>query len=146
MKIYISGPMTGLPEFNFPAFNAAAENLRLMGHEVSNPAEKGELEGYSHADYLAIDLIEVCKLRIPAGTEIGSVVLLPGWENSKGALMEVATAKSLDIPVITLEEFNKNEMEKFWAERDLLADFYSTRETLATWYENEPATRGQSSA
>jgi len=36
---YISGPMTGLPEHNFPAFNAAAAYYRERGFEVINPAE-----------------------------------------------------------------------------------------------------------
>lgn len=38
-RIYISGPMTGLPDFNFPAFHDAAARLRERGHEVANPAE-----------------------------------------------------------------------------------------------------------
>jgi hypothetical protein len=38
-KIYLSGPMTGLPDLNFPAFNAAASALRAKGLNVINPAE-----------------------------------------------------------------------------------------------------------
>jgi hypothetical protein len=30
-RIYIAGPMTGLPEFNYPAFNAEAQRLRGLG-------------------------------------------------------------------------------------------------------------------
>ncbi len=37
--IYISGPMSGLPECNYPAFNAAAAHLRALGYSVENPAE-----------------------------------------------------------------------------------------------------------
>jgi len=43
-RIYISGPMTGLPEHNFPAFHAAAERLRKAGWEVNNPAEETSSE------------------------------------------------------------------------------------------------------
>lgn len=39
MKLYIAGPMTGLPDLNFPAFHAEAARLRALGYEVSNPAE-----------------------------------------------------------------------------------------------------------
>jgi uncharacterized protein DUF4406 len=39
VKIYISGRMSGLPEFNFPAFHKAAADWRAAGWEVVNPAE-----------------------------------------------------------------------------------------------------------
>ena len=38
-RIYLSGPMTGLPGLNFPAFAAITANLRAYGHTVTNPAE-----------------------------------------------------------------------------------------------------------
>ena len=37
--VYLSGPMTGLPDLNFPAFHAAADKLRSQGVQVVNPAE-----------------------------------------------------------------------------------------------------------
>lgn len=37
--IYLSGPMTGVPEYNYPAFNAEAARLRALGYTVENPAE-----------------------------------------------------------------------------------------------------------
>src|SRR5690606_26470176 len=38
-RIYIAGPMTGLPDLNFPAFHAEAARLRSRGVDVVNPAE-----------------------------------------------------------------------------------------------------------
>jgi hypothetical protein len=38
-RVYLAGPMTGLPEFNYPAFNAEAARLRALGYQVENPAE-----------------------------------------------------------------------------------------------------------
>jgi hypothetical protein len=37
--IYLSGPMTGLPDYNHPAFRAEAKRLRALGYTVVNPAE-----------------------------------------------------------------------------------------------------------
>ena len=41
MIVYIAGPMTGLPDLNYPAFNAAEEALTAAGHAVLNPARNG---------------------------------------------------------------------------------------------------------
>ena len=37
MKLYIAGPMTGLVAFNFPAFEAARQDLEDAGFEVESP-------------------------------------------------------------------------------------------------------------
>lgn len=49
MKVYLAGPMRGIPEFNFPAFNAAAASLRKSGHTVFNPAER-DIERHGGVD------------------------------------------------------------------------------------------------
>ena len=38
MRLYLAGPMSGIKDFNFPAFNEAAEHLRKLGYEVFNPS------------------------------------------------------------------------------------------------------------
>ncbi|MBF3131496.1 DUF4406 domain-containing protein, partial [Pseudomonas aeruginosa] len=53
-RIYLAGPMTGLPEHNFPAFHAEAARLRSLGYQVENPAEHGEIPGFEWADYLRL--------------------------------------------------------------------------------------------
>lgn len=92
-KIYLAGPMRNIPEFNFPAFNAAAAKLRAEGHEVYNPAE--EEPGKSYREYLAADLAWIC-------AEAEAIALLPGWEGSSGARAEFVTAHALGLKFICL--------------------------------------------
>lgn len=116
MKVYLGGPMRGVPEFNFPAFYKAAAELRADGHEVFSPAEKdcerhgvdiskgnatGDEEyankqhGFSLREALGVDLAWIC-------AEADAVALLPGWQSSKGSLAEVATAVALGLKVFEL--------------------------------------------
>lgn len=111
MKIYLAGPMRGYPEFNFPAFHAAAKMLRNEGHEVFSPAErdterhgtdisKGNItgsvaeaektHGFSLRVALGEDLAWICG-------EAEGIALLPGWEASSGANAEWSTCKALGL-------------------------------------------------
>jgi hypothetical protein len=90
-RVYIAGPMTGLPELNFPLFNAVAANLRAAGWHVENPAEHGHIEDAGWADYLRWDISRL--------TTCGSIWLLPGWSSSKGAKLEVHIAKTLGLQI-----------------------------------------------
>ena len=91
-KIYLSGPMTGLPALNFPAFNAEAERLRALGYLVINPAE---LNPDPNADYHA------CLRRdIAALMDCDRLALLPGWEKSNGAHDEIYIAHRVGIRIV----------------------------------------------
>lgn len=101
--LYLSGPMTGFPEFNRQAFEDAAYRLRSYGYHVINPHElpEPEVEGFAGemelwAEYLARDLWLFAKTSRP-----DALVVLPGWETSRGSMLEVAFAKKCGIPVIT---------------------------------------------
>jgi hypothetical protein len=90
-RIYVAGPMTSIPEFNYPAFNAKAAELRAQGHHVCNPAENpapacGTWEGYMR---LAIAQLVTCD----------EIHMLPGWRASKGADVEYRLAKTLGLTV-----------------------------------------------
>lgn len=89
--LYLSGPMTGLPDYNYPYFNNVAEAIRdKYGDRVFNPAEAFDGNTDLPRDaYLRHD-IEVL-------LHVDAVVLLPGWDKSKGALLEVAVAQELNL-------------------------------------------------
>ena len=95
--VYLSGPMTGLPDFNRPAFHAAAAALRAQGHVVINPAEVDLGPDASWADYMRIHLAEIAR-------RVTRVFVLPGWESSRGAQLEVHVARALGLPVVPVPE------------------------------------------
>ena len=96
MTLYLAGPMTGYPDWNFPAFHAAAERLRDKGHAVLNPAENfGGDPTRPRADYMRLDLAHLLAAE--------GVAVLPGWERSRGASLEVAVARELGLPVVDAE-------------------------------------------
>lgn len=96
MIIYISGPMSGLPDNNKPAFHAAAKLLRNLGHMVINPAEI-DVPDPSWINYMREDIRQMMAADI--------VVLLPGWANSRGAKLERHIAIEIGMPVRLIEEF-----------------------------------------
>ncbi|MEJ5148998.1 DUF4406 domain-containing protein [Comamonas sp. MYb396] len=90
-RIYVAGPMTGLPDFNFPAFNTAANELRAEGWHVENPAEHGILDGAQWSDYMHTDLQQL--------STCCAIYLLPGWSKSRGATLEAHVAQALGMAV-----------------------------------------------
>lgn len=80
MKLYISGPMTGLPGFNKPAFFAAEDALRAAGFDVVNPARNGLPDSAEWHEHMRADI----KMLM----DCDGVALLPGWERSSGARLE----------------------------------------------------------
>lgn len=94
-RVYISGPMTGIENHNFPAFHARAQQLRDAGHEVVNPAEMGVTDGMTWADYMRRDIAELVTCE--------AISLLPGWESSRGARLEHVLAMALGMEILEEE-------------------------------------------
>ena len=90
-RIYISGPMTGFEDYNYPAFHKEAGRLRAMGHVVESPAENKPPLCGTWAGYLKQDIVQLLKCNC--------IATLPGWRKSKGARLEVYIAKALGIEV-----------------------------------------------
>lgn len=91
-RIYLSGPMTGLPDLNFPAFNTEAARLRGNGYEVVNPAELNPEHQKSWEDCLRADLRDMLTCDVLA--------LLPAWQTSKGAHLEVHVAHRVGMTIV----------------------------------------------
>ena len=89
MKIYIAGPMTGYEDYNRDAFNAEAEIMKLAGRTPLNPAILPG--GLTQAQYM-----DICLAMIRAAD---AIYLLNGYEESKGALAELAYAEKLGLEV-----------------------------------------------
>ena len=123
MKIYLAGPMRGIPHFNFPAFHDAAAKLRANGHMVFSPAERDiqvtgvdisadnptgdndqaeATHGFNLREALKDDLEFIC-------LHADAIALLPGWESSKGVAAERATAIALGLNVAPVSSFTSAE-------------------------------------
>ncbi len=97
-RIYLAGPMTGLPEFNYPAFHAEAERLRALGFEVVSPAEINP-EGGTWEECMRKDIAVL--------VTCDAVALLPGWENSRGAMIENFLGEQLGLFTVKAFRFNR---------------------------------------
>ena len=113
MKVYLCGPMTGIPQFNIPTFDKAAQDLRARGYEVVSPAElddpvtrrvalesadgapgSGSTNGQTWGDFLARDV------KLIADEGIEALVVLPDWQRSRGGRLETFIARLCDLPLL----------------------------------------------
>lgn len=90
MKIYIAGPMKGMP--NHDHFHAAEEVLKEQGWDTFNPARLPQSETMTPQQYMDIDLAIL--------RHCDAVYMLPGWEKSKGATLEYHFAENYGIEIL----------------------------------------------
>ena len=100
MKIYLSGPIAGVPGY-YERFDAGARAIRRLGHTPVNPARHPE--GLTVREYMRMDLMDLMAS--------DAVLMLPGWENSRGAVVERALAQYLGMEIWYKPEDVPNESE-----------------------------------
>lgn len=100
--VYIAGPMRGLPEFNFPAFDDARQRLLELDYGVISPADIDRAIGdKNRLDQGIFCLRDFFALYFIATREHdGFIAMLPGWESSVGAVAEFMIARWLGLPVL----------------------------------------------
>ena len=115
MRVYCSGAMTGYPDLNRPAFDAAAKRLREQGHFVINPAELSAMFGtaeeiakafqshyYEESRHPFAEAIyeSTMSADLAAVRSCDAIYLLRGWETSRGAKKELAEALAHGLQVM----------------------------------------------
>jgi hypothetical protein len=102
--------MSGYEDWNFPLFFEVERELKELGYEVINPAHNDgpTLEtalqsagtpsnpGHTWAYYMRRDL--------PHVLEVDALCVLPNWQNSKGASLEVHVAEAIGVPIMILRD------------------------------------------
>jgi hypothetical protein len=100
VRVYLAGPISlggklSKEEtlYNLNAFHFAAERLRDMGYVVENPAENEDTDppmDWSGWMRLGLQQLLTCDM----------IALLPGWVESRGAMVEVTLARELGIEIV----------------------------------------------
>ncbi len=106
--IYLSGPMTGIKDFNKSEFEKIENLLRKKGYtKIYNPVKIGEnlskktnkkLEEISYEKFILEDIKKLKKSK--------TIVMLKGWQRSKGANIEIVIAKRKGLKIIDTFDLN----------------------------------------
>lgn len=118
MRIYLAGPMRGKPDLNFKAFDEAKIQWTQAGHQVFSPADLDRALGYGmYGEESIQNLKHVMMNDINCLYNADAIALLPGWEDSMGATVELALAQMLGLDIYdaeTMAQFSPN--KKPWLE------------------------------
>ncbi len=125
-KCYITGPMRGIPEYNYPVFMEAATYMRSLGWKVFNPAEMQEIDGEDYRAHTLVDqklddgpaknrlfarrdtdiIINVLK------AENGDIlVALPDWNKSIGSRAEIGLANWVGLDVVHIQQIKQGDYD-----------------------------------
>jgi hypothetical protein len=92
-KIYLSGKITGMENEAHYVFQNAEENLQKLypDSEIINPMKLNHSHNKKWESYMKVCIIELCKCDM--------IAMLPNWQDSRGAEMEMIIASNLNLHV-----------------------------------------------
>lgn len=111
---YIAGPMRGYVNSNFPAFDEAKARGIAKGFVIVSPADLSRRAGYtgdeSPENVTPHELHEFAKVDVGILLELDAergdfLAVLPGWQASVGARMEVGIALFKRLPILSAVDF-----------------------------------------
>ena len=101
IEVYLSGPMSGYADYNYPTFHKYEAKLRKSGYSVFSPARadiesgRDKIKPFPLRNALLDDTTYICLYA-------DAIAMMPGWEHSKGAQAEWALARALSLKIIYL--------------------------------------------
>jgi hypothetical protein len=96
LVVYVAGPMRNYPRYNFDAFDECKGRLEAAGYEVISPADLDRALGFDPDGPLdGFDFSAAMERDLQAVMAADCVCLLPGWQKSSGAKVEVTLARFL---------------------------------------------------
>lgn len=101
-SLYVAGPMTGYPDQNYPAFHDAGARLTVAGYTVLNPVDN-EAENPHPGTVQPWPWYMRRALRQVLAAD--AVAVLPGWDASRGANLEVSVAQQLGMPCAPIDHW-----------------------------------------
>lgn len=108
-RCYVAGPMTGIPGFNYRAFDEARDVLAAEGWDVISPADLDrenlgiDFSTMEGTEDLSEFVHDFARQDLDALLDVHAVIVLDGWERSTGATNEVRIATMIGVPVFEFE-------------------------------------------
>jgi len=104
MRVYIAGPMTNRPGFNYPAFDAARDRLRAQGYEPVSPADiSRRLDAEARVATGELPRAVYIQADMEALATCDAIHLLDGWRESVGAREELEVSARSGMGVVGRE-------------------------------------------
>ena len=94
--VYISGPMRNHRDRNEPAFRAAADRLRGQGYQVIVPHDISLFVPGADIMLTDDDMVQIDTVVLDY---CDAIYMLPGWQKSKGAVMEHEAAEIIGLTI-----------------------------------------------